>query len=66
MNFNAYLANLDALDFWGGRGESRYGWRTMAYAFQHPQGQFGSFYKDPKDEEYGPQGRDANVLAAAQ
>jgi hypothetical protein len=38
----------------------------MAYAFQHPQGQFGSLYKDPKDEEYGPRGRDANVLAAAQ
>ncbi|KAB5559708.1 hypothetical protein GE09DRAFT_1113998, partial [Coniochaeta sp. 2T2.1] len=65
VNFNAYLANLDALHFTNGGGETRYGWRTMAYAFRHPGG-LESDYRDPNDEAYGRRGRDANVLAAAQ
>ena len=38
----------------------------MAYAFKHPSKQFDSFYKDPEDDQVGPRGRDANVIAAAQ
>ena len=64
VNFNAYLANLDALNFWG--AESRFCWRTMAYAFKHSAGQSDGWYRDPEDEQVGVKGRDANVLAAAQ
>ena len=52
VNFNAYLANLDALHFTSCGGETRYGWRTMAYAFKHPDG-LESYYRDPNDEAYG-------------
>jgi hypothetical protein len=64
VNFNTYLANLDPLSFWGG-GESRYGWRTMAYAFKHPDS-LATLYRDPENESYGERRRDANILAAAQ
>ncbi|KAH8907660.1 hypothetical protein BR93DRAFT_926681 [Coniochaeta sp. PMI_546] len=64
VNFNAFLANLDALNFW--TGESLYVYRTMAYAFKHPPKQFEDYYKDPNDDQVGPNGRDANVVAAAQ
>ncbi|OIW30735.1 hypothetical protein CONLIGDRAFT_289437 [Coniochaeta ligniaria NRRL 30616] len=64
VNFNAFLANLDALNFW--RGESHYLYRTMAYTFKHPPEGLGGFYKDPNDVQIGLRGRDANVVAAAQ
>lgn len=64
VNFNAFLANLDALNFWS--GESLYVYRTMAYAFKHPPNQFEDYYKDPNDDQVCPNGRDANVVAAAQ
>jgi hypothetical protein len=50
---NAYLANLDALNFYGGRGESQYGCTTMAYALKHTGG-LQTYYRDPEDELYGP------------
>lgn len=66
MNYNAHLANLSALNFWG-YGESPFVYRTMAYAFKHPPKDFGcDDYRDPKDEVTGPHGRDATVIAAAQ